>query len=102
MFQTRFQQRTGVAEEHFVEHLLPLALYPHARLLRWILPRRVFLRDRDFLASAGRARTRRLIAGECNDFISDLGQQPLWKRLLRLRVSTSRVLQVAWSVWDSR
>lgn len=98
-FQERYERREQIGSEHFVEHLLRRTLYAHARVLRPLLPKDTFMADRVFLAGVGRERSRRGVVGECNDFLADLGQEPIWKRKLYLRVSTNRVREIASSIW---
>jgi hypothetical protein len=99
MFQERYQHKVGVSPEDFVAHLLPRTLYWHARVFRRLLPQSVFTIDRSFLDSVGRCRTLRDFAVECRDFSVDLKHEPVWKRLLYLRVSVGRLRDIGGRVW---
>jgi hypothetical protein len=97
--QERYELKTGMPREEFVGHLLTQTLYLHARFLLPILPSGVFSMDRALLDVVGRCRTRRDLSEECKDFLFALNQQPIWKRVLRLRVSVGRLHDVADRVW---
>lgn len=90
-FQETFCAQYGVPSERFEETVLRLTLYPHARWLAEIGPRRLLSADRRFVASVGRLTRWKGFTAEVHDYQNDPENRRFWRHRLRLRVSVRRM-----------
>lgn len=105
-FRERYCSQHGIALTEFEEHLLPRALYFHARPLRNALATvpDYFAADREFLRSVGDLRSRRFFHAEAGEYHTASGSRGILHRWLRLRVSAERVrliMEETWGTMDS-
>lgn len=106
-FRERYAQRWAISPDDFEHHLLPRALYIHARWTRaallWIWPD-YFAADREFIRCIGDIRSRRFFHAEAGEFHNDPSNHSLLRRWLRLRVSAERTrlaMEECWGTADS-
>lgn len=90
-FQETFCAQYGVPPRLYGATVLRLTLYPHARWLADVSPRRFLAPDRHFIASVGRLTRWREFAGEAEVFQHLPANERFWRRRLRLRVSLKRM-----------
>ena len=98
-FATHYCRSRGVATADFADTLLQEALYPHARLVRFLLPDRFFAADRIFAANIGRIHRRREFNNVMLDFTESY-ENHMWLRdTLHLRVSVKRMQAIVWDIF---
>jgi hypothetical protein len=102
-FRERYCSIHQIAPDDFEAHLLPQALYFHARLVRGILATLpdYFSADREFLRSVGDLRSRRFFHAEAGEFHTNTASRGFLHRFLRLRVSAERVRQIMEETWGT-
>ncbi|HLP24768.1 MAG TPA: hypothetical protein VK477_03750 [Acidobacteriota bacterium] len=105
-FRERYCALHQIPLTEFEEHLLPGALYFHARWLRGLLKMLpdYFAADREFLRSVGDLRSRRFFHAEAGEYHTATACRGFLHRFLRLRVSAERVrliMEKTWGVLDS-
>lgn len=102
-FRERYCSIHQIGSADFEEHLLPRALYFHARPIRGVLGAFVdyFAADREFLRSVGDLRSRRFFHAEAGEFHSHAANRHFLRRFLRLRVSAERVRQIMEASWGA-
>jgi hypothetical protein len=102
-FRERYCAIHQIAPSDFEEHLLPSALYLHARPLRGVLQSlpEYFSADREFLRSVGDLRSRRFFHAEAGEYHTATACRGFLHRFLRLRVSAERVRQIMESTWGT-
>jgi hypothetical protein len=93
-FRERYCRRHGLAPEAFPRHLLPRALYPHARplaaLLGW-LDRQHFQADHEFIEDVGHMRRLADFPEAARNYADHFSNGGFLRRTLRLRVSVRRM-----------
>lgn len=102
-FRERYCAIHRIAPAAFEEHLLPAALYFHARPLRGLLETLpdYFAADREFLRSVGDLRSRRFFHAEAGEYHTATTCRGFLHRFLRLRVSAERVRQIMEATWGT-
>lgn len=102
-FRERYCSIHQIAPDDFEEHLLPQALYLHARMFRSLLAMLpdYFSADREFLRSVGDLRSRRFFHAEAGEYHTATACRGFLHRFLRLRVSAERVRQIMEKTWGS-
>ena len=102
-FRERYSAFHKIPVEQFEEHLLPRALYWHARMFRGFLGLvpGYFVADRDFIRSVGDLRSRRFFHAEAGEFHTSEGNRGILRRVLRLRVSADRARKFMEECWGS-
>lgn len=90
-FEETFCAQYGVPPELYGTTVLRLTLYPHARWLAGMSPRRFLAPDRYFITCVGRLTRWRGFASEAHDFQHLPENRRFWRRSLRLRVSVGRM-----------
>ncbi|MBX3738687.1 MAG: hypothetical protein KF715_18475 [Candidatus Didemnitutus sp.] len=102
-FRERYCSLHGINIAEFEEHLLPRALYFHARPFRGMLAALpdYFAADREFLRSVGDLRSRRFFHAEAGEYHTASGCRGVLHRLLRLRVSAERVRLIMEETWGT-
>lgn len=102
-FRERYCSIHQLAPDDFEKHLLPRALYFHARMLRGTLAALpdYLSADREFLRSVGDLRSRRFFHAEAGEYHSSTASRGFLHRFLRLRVSTERVRLIMEATWQS-
>jgi hypothetical protein len=89
----------NIPPRRYVETVLRLTLYPHARWLcllessEWLAP------DRNFIAEVGRLTRWRGFSEIALDFQREPQNRLFWRRSVRLRVSVSRMRVLFSEVW---
>jgi len=107
-FSEMYCARHGVDAAEFERRLFLAGLYPHARWLLWLLRLAgpdYFSPDREFIRAVGQLRSRRLLHAEIGEFHTHPRNRGVWRVVLRLRVSTTRVRRLIDANWqgpDSR
>lgn len=102
-FRERYCSLHAINQTEFEEHLLPRALYFHARLFRGALASfpDYFAADREFLRSVGDLRSRRFFHAEAGEYHTATGSRGVLHRWLRLRVSAERVRMIMEETWGA-
>lgn len=103
-FRERYCSIHQIAPVEFEEHLLPRALYFHARLCRGLLALLpdYFAADREFLRSVGDLRSQRFFHAEAGEYHTSTASRSFLHRFLRLRVSAERVRQIMEESWGAQ
>lgn len=83
--------RRELPPEQFETAVFHYGLYPHARLLRWFLGRQYFTADMEFIRAVAKLRSRRDFSVEATEFHQHPDNRSFLRRVLRLRVSASRI-----------
>lgn len=83
--------RHELPPEQFETAVFHYGLYPHARLLRWLFDREYFTADLEFIRSVANLRSRRDFSAEATGFHQHPDNRSFLRRVLRLRVSASRI-----------
>lgn len=102
-FRETYCERFGVDLAGFEAHALRRCLYPHARpigFLRRCLGRPPFVPDIDWISAVGHCTDRHEVRHELNAALAYDPIGSFWRRLLRIRVSGKRVLQLAGELLD--
>lgn len=89
-FRELYCERRGLDPSQFGKEVLRRSLYPHARLVGWLLcclDRNYFAADRDFIGGAGGLSCRRDFRSEMSEYFYHPGNRGFLRRVLRLRVS---------------
>jgi|GEM_PF-3750698 len=95
-FAEYFCQERGVTREEFEKLLLRQGLYPHARLLlRAGLGGRIFECEREVIADLALANNLKCVASILSRLPWYYGRRWKMRHLLRLRLSSKRLLNVA-------
>ena len=99
-FEEQFCIKHGVAPEQYVEAMLKLSLYPLARWLRPVLAMdsAFCAADRNFIIGVGRISRFDDFDAEVRDYLIDPENSGFLRRVLKLRVSVTRMLPVVRSV----
>ena len=99
-FEEQFCARHGVAPEQYVEAMLKRSLYPLARWLRPVLAMdsAFFAADRNFILGVGRISRFDDFDAEVRDYLIDPENAGFLRRVLKLRVSVTRLLPIVRSV----
>jgi hypothetical protein len=102
-FRERYCAIHQIAPADFEEHILPAALYFHARPLRRLFAAfpDYLAADREFLRSVGDLRSRRFFHAEAGEYFTATACRGFLHRFLRLRVSAERVRQIMEATWGT-
>jgi hypothetical protein len=102
-FRERYCSIHHIELSGFEGHVLPQALYFHARPFRGLLATLpdYFAADREFLRSAGDLRSRRFFHAEAGEFHAHASNRRFLRRFVRLRVSAERVRQIMEESWGT-
>lgn len=104
-FREMYCARHGVDAAEFERRLFLDGLYPHARLILWLLHLAgpdYFAPDHEFIQAVGQLRSRRLLHGEISEFHSHPRNRGFCRIVLRLRVSTTRVRRLVDADWQGQ
>jgi len=93
-FAARYCATHGIARAAYGNVVLRAALYPHARLLRLLLPRRGLAVDRDFVESVGHLQRMEDFHDKARDFLEDPNGHTWLREVLHLRVSARRLRRI--------
>jgi hypothetical protein len=100
-FAEYFCQKRGITRDEFEKCLLRQGLYPHARLLlRAGLGRRIFQCEREVIADLALANNVKCVASILSRLPWYYGRRWKMRHLLRLRLSSKRLLNVAKDVFS--
>jgi len=98
-FARQYCRSRAIETEDYTETLFTEALYPHARLLRCVLPRRLFSADRIFVGAIGRIRRRREFNNLMLDFTEAYENHTWLRDTLHLRISVKRMHAIVWEIF---
>lgn len=99
-FAQRYCRRRGLAAEAYANAVLDETLYPHARLVRWLLRGEALTVDRRFVVNVGQLRQRRDYQDAVREFFMDRDGATWPRRVLRLRISARRMQSLVWEVLE--
>jgi len=100
-FAERYCARHGLEPTAFVNTVLRAALYPHARVLRWLLPWSSLAVDRAFVDGVGRVRCAEDFHNEVRDFVEDPAGHTWLRDVLHLRVSARRLRRLVRETFEA-
>ena len=100
-FAVRYCARHGLEPSAYLDTVLRAALYPHARLLRWVLPWSSLSVDRAFVDGVGRVRCADDFHREVRDFVEDPAGHTWLRDVLYLRVSARRLRRLVRGTFEA-
>lgn len=85
--------------EQFDRAVFRRCLYPQARSVAWLLPRRAFSDDWDMIAAVGKATSLQQVKKIVNDFRSVKPDDQSLMFIFKFRVSGRKIIDLARDIW---